>query len=223
MKSKIKHTPRFAIVRKGYDVQSVEAYIESELKKAEAVQLEQRERILSLSSDLNLAAARLKGYEEREEQIKSAIVSATEKADNMTADLRFRYGMELDRLNNFRSKWTGVYSELKERYNFSKDALNMESVAISVKLELERFLAQDFSIAKGETLSDPEKQFRAEAERLSSTESGVAELKNKLLKADGQRRAPAAAFSLEEASRPTESLAELCEYLGLKSNVTSKA
>lgn len=215
-KKNVKSEPRFAVTRRGYDVKSVEGYIDCEEKKSECVRLEQRERILTLTAQLDALTLKVKDFEKREEQIKSAIVSATEKADTMTSDVRLRYAMELDRLNAFRAKWTGVYAELKERYSFSKDALNMESAAVSAKLEIERFLSQDFSLAKGGEIDDSEKQFKSEAERLGKTESGVAELRDKLLKAAAKKEENAAAFSLEAATHPTESLAELCEYLGLK-------
>jgi hypothetical protein len=57
----------------------------------------------------------------------------------------------------------------------------MESVAISTKLEIERFLQRDFSLSKGEELSPQEETFRLETERLSSLSNGVENLKNKLI------------------------------------------
>ena len=106
-------------------------------------------------------------YRDREEQIKGALLAAGEQAEKTVLDIKLRYAMELERLKLFRAKWTGAYEEIKKRYNFSKDALNMESVAVSVKLELERFLAQDFSLDRGGSAGEEEEAFKAEAERLS--------------------------------------------------------
>ena len=241
MKKKNKMQPRFALVRRGYDVDSVEAYISLEREKADRAGLEQKERIRVLKAQCDRLSEELSVYRDREEQIKGALLAAGEQAEKTVLDIKLRYAMELERLKLFRAKWTGAYEEIKKRYNFSKDALNMESVAVSVKLELERFLAQDFSLDRGGSAGEEEEAFKAEAERLSEEDGQVKELKRQLLRAaerkdkeeklEGPRKgaassAPsagdeggggqaAAAFSLEEARHPTESLAEICRYLGL--------
>lgn len=239
-KKSVKPQPRFALVRHGYDVGSVEAYITMEREKAERAGLEQKERIRLLKAQVEELNTELGVYRGKEEQIKTALMSATEQAEKTVLDIKFRYAMELERLKLFRAKWTQAYEEIKERYNFSKDALNMESVAVSAKLEIERFLAQDFSIGRGDPVDETEEEFKTEAERLSEGDSKVRELKEKLLQAEEKKNResrlaeqkkektglfasgtslaeakPAAAFSLEEAQNPTESLAEICKYLGL--------
>ena len=241
MKKKNKLQPRFALVRRGYDVDSVEAYISLEREKADRAGLEQKERIRVLKAQCDRLSEELSVYRDREEQIKGALLAAGEQAEKTVLDIKLRYAMELERLKLFRAKWTGAYEEIKKRYNFSKDALNMESVAVSVKLELERFLAQDFSLDRGGSAGEEEEAFKAEAERLSEEDGQVKELKRQLLRAaerkdkeekleaarksaatsatsagaEGGEVQPAAAFSLEEARHPTESLAEICRYLGL--------
>lgn len=181
---KLKKTqPRFAIVRRGYDTESVEAYISLEHEKAERAGLEQKERIRLLKSRCEELAAELAVYRDKEEQIKTALLSATEKAEKTVLDVKFRYAMELERLKLFRAKWVNAYEEIKERYHFSKDALNMESVVVSTKLELEKFLAQDFSLDRGDPVDETEAEFKAEADRLSESDSKAAELKEKLIQA----------------------------------------
>lgn len=238
---KNKVQPRFAVVRRGYDIDSVEAYISLEREKADRAGLEQKERIRVLKAQCERLSEELAVFQGKEEQIKSALITAGEQAEKTTLDIKFRYAMELERLRLFRAKWTGAYEEIKQRYNFSKDALNMESVALSVKLELERFLAQDFSLDRGIDVEETEAEFKEEAKRLGEEDSKVRELKEKLIQAaekkdrearlvaekretkaaerasadDDMRAQPAAAFSLEEAQHPTESLAEICRYLGL--------
>lgn len=248
MKKKKKFAPRFAIARRGYDIDSVEAYIALEREKADRAGLEQKERIRLLKAQCERLTAELGVYRDKEEQIKSALITAGEQAEKIVLDTRLRYAMELERLKLFRAKWTGAYEELKERYDFGKDALNMESVAVSVKLELERFLAQDFSLDRGDPRDETESEFKSEAARLAEEDDKVRELKEKLLHAaekkereeklaeEKSKPQPAAAysfdadippsslaedgagesgFSFEEALHPTESLAEICRYLGL--------
>ena len=141
---KSKQNERFALEKKGYNKEDVERFIVEENARNEKIHCEQRERIDTLVEE-NLALKELvKEYKSKEDKIAEAIIVARENADKMTAEIKLRYMMELDRLNMFRAKWTGVYDELKERYGFDGDALNVESVALSTKLEIERFLQRDF-------------------------------------------------------------------------------
>ncbi|MEG2687633.1 MAG: DivIVA domain-containing protein [Clostridia bacterium] len=293
VKRKSKYEPRFPMAHRGYDVNAVEAFLSVQQTRAEEVAMAQKERISALKSqnaDLN---AELLALKTREEQIKSTLISATEKADKMTLDIKLRYAMELDRLKLFRAKWTNAYEEIKERYHFSKDALNMESVVVSTEMEIQKFLAQDFSLPKGDNVSEMEVYFKGEADRLTEADSNVQELKRKLIEANERKlaekqqqldnnfrqqaencfkqqpnlqpqkaessfkqqqtaqaqktencnkpntqsedivyaniskkenvskqtkeaaKANAVAFSLEDALNPKESLAEICQYLGL--------
>lgn len=176
MKRKSAESP-FTVAKKGYSIAEVDAYLE-ECKQAEKAQLELRERIVELVSEINLLKEKLNEYKSKEGQIAEAIISANERADKIKGDMRLRYAMELDRLDNFRRKWTGAYNELKLRYGFDSDALNMESVAVSTRIEIERTLQRDFSLSKGDTESQVEGAFKKEVERLSS---GASDLKDKLI------------------------------------------
>jgi cell division septum initiation protein DivIVA len=180
---KSKQNERFALEKKGYNKEDVERFIVEENARNEKIHCEQRERIDTLVEE-NLALKELvKEYKSKEDKIAEAIIVARENADKMTAEIKLRYMMELDRLNMFRAKWTGVYDELKERYGFDGDALNVESVALSTKLEIERFLQRDFSLSKGDDDMSAERSFRLEADRLSKMNGGVVELKNRLVEA----------------------------------------
>ena len=215
---KKKKTPRFPLARKGYDRDAVESYIALEQAKADEIQLEQRERVNALKQEnetLKLQVETLKG---REEQIKLALVSATQNADRMSEDVKRRYKQELDRLRLFRAKWLGAYEQMRERYHFDKDALNVESVAVSVEIELKKFLAQDFSLNKCVSEDIMEAHFRQEVERLTNQQLNcqmnvqseqTAEPKNtddlraKLKEAENKRKAKtSAAFSIEDALNP---------------------
>ncbi|MDE5601212.1 MAG: hypothetical protein K2J16_01795 [Clostridia bacterium] len=235
MKEKKKKTARFALKRKGYDIEAVESFIASEQARTDEVQLSQRERIKSLTDECDRLAAEVEELRGREEQIKAAYIVATRNADKLTADIKAKYAAELERLRLFRAKWVGAYEQLKERYHFDKDALNMESVAVSTQLELQKFLMQDFSLNKGSENDEMEEYFRSEVDRLTAQQlasqkssveygakapkSSVNELKEKIKEAESKKSKlqGSAAFSLEEALNPTESLEEICKSLGLKS------
>ncbi len=209
MKKKNKSKGNFDVKGRGYDCGQVDGYLKKiEDENAQLVE-KQRDRIVAMTSEISALKDEIAKYKSLEGQIKSSIIAATEKQNEMLSEVEFRYGAELDRLEKFREKWTAVYNDLKERYNFSKDALNMESVAVSTRLEIEKILLNDFSISK--TLSREERQFKSESERLSSTNIAVKELKEKLIAAAEKKEE----FSLYEATHPTESLEELCLSLGL--------
>ncbi len=227
-----KNASRFPIKRRGYDVDAVEGYIASEISRAESAQLSARERISALEAECEELKKQLGELKGKEEQIKAAFISATQNADRLTADVRARYALELNRLKLFRAKWAGAYEQLKERYHFDKDALNMESVAVSVELDLKKMLEQDFSLNSGADDDEMEMYFKSEVARLTSQQSeeqdrvkkevgstqdssALAELKEKIREAEAKSD-NSAAFSLDEALHPTESLADICRALGLK-------
>ena len=186
---------RFTTERKGYSKSEVELFLVEEGERNESIHKEQRERIDMLVEENKTLKKALQEYKNKENKIAEAIITAKENADKMTAEIKLRYMMELDRLNLFRAKWTGVYEELKERYGFDGDALNVESVAISTKLEIERFLQRDFSLSKGEDMT-AEESFRLEAERLSNLPTGLDELKNKLIEAMKDKEVASSNMSL---------------------------
>lgn len=227
---KAKKAYRFPIRRRGYDIDAVESYLSAEQSREENSQLAARERINALEAHCESVERELKELKGKEEQIKAAFLSATQNADRLTADIKARYALELDRLRLFRTKWTGAYEQLKERYHFDKDALNMESVAVSVEIDLQKFLTQDFSLSKGGNDDEMEMYFKSEVARLTAQQAKeqarpapeaksappspeLDELKQKIREADVKA---GAAFSLDEALHPTESLADICKALGLK-------
>ncbi|MEG2456240.1 MAG: hypothetical protein RSB08_00285, partial [Clostridia bacterium] len=112
-------------------------------------------------------------FTERENEIKKVLVAATEKASDMSADLKLQYALEIERLKIFQAKWANSYEEIRERYHFDKDALNMESVVANTSLEIERLLYKDFGIKLTPNGNEPEKQFKSELERLGINQDEI--------------------------------------------------
>lgn len=228
---KKKKNARFAICARGYDKEAVESYIALESARMDEAQLEQRNRIKELQAECENYKAQIAELKGREEQIKLALVTATANANKLTDDIKARYSAELKRLQLFRAKWTNAYEDMKDRYHFDKDALNMESVAVSVELELKKFLSKDFSLNMNDCENEMEEHFRKEVERLTSQQlnaqrprKSADELKAKLLECEATNKVvgentTSAAFSLDEALHPTESLEDICRALGLKQNL----
>ena len=212
----------FTVSKKGYAVDEVDKYIKEKETYYEKQLGEQRERISALKAKNYELENKVLDYAEQENEIKKSIVSANEKANEMTLDLKLQYAMEVERLKIFQAKWTNAYEELKERYHFSKDALNLESVVTQTALELEEMLSRDFSLEKSVTGSEMERQFKGEVKRLKSEDSDVAELfeklKSEIRKASKEKEAACDAvkgFKMEDVLRPDEPLEEICKSLGI--------
>ena len=212
----------FTISKKGYAVDEVDKYIKDRENFYEKQLSEQRERISLLKNKNYELENQVADYAEHENEIKKSIVAANEKANEMTLDLKLQYAMEVERLKIFQAKWTNAYEELKERYHFSKDALNFESVVTQTAVELEEMLSRDFSLEKSGTGTEIERQFKGEVKRLKGEDNDVAELFEKLKveirKAAKEKEAAAdteKGFKMEDVLRPDEPLEEICKSLGI--------
>lgn len=156
----------FELVRKGYDRIEVDSFLDKQKESYEKVLDEQKQLLDDLKSDNSRLSQEVKALTDRENEIKKVLVAATEKANDMSIDLKLQYALEIERLKIFQAKWTNAYEEIKERYHFDKDALNMESVVACTSLEIEKLLYKDFGIPLSQSGGEAEKQFKAEIERL---------------------------------------------------------
>ena len=132
---KKKRILRFSLARRGYDIDEVENFIEQEKARTDDALLAERERIASLKEQVKSLSDENAELHGREAEIQAAFINATRDAERLSKDIKRQYQQELDRLRLFRAKWTGAYEQLKDRYHFDKDALNMESVAVSTASE----------------------------------------------------------------------------------------
>ena len=193
--------------------------------KHDSALVEQKERIAILKQQNEELTTQLAVFKGREDQIKMTLLKATKTAEELDEQIRQKYKTELERLKLFRAKWTNAYEEMKDRYHFSKDALNMESVAVQTELDLAKYLTQEFSLARGDDLDEMEAYFTSEVARLTKLQQNIqadAENKSKELKAKIKQEkqtdkelCEVGAFSLDEALNPTESLQDICLSLGL--------
>jgi len=225
--------PRFTLVKRGYAVDEVEEYSKQQHEQFEQLAREQRDRINALKERIRALEEELEHYRSREDEIKRSIVAATDKANEMTLDLKIQYALEIERLKIFQAKWTNAYEELKERYHFGKDALNMEAVVANTVTELEKMLHRDFSLDRMQSGGDMERQFKSESKRLTSDDEEMERLfekfKSEFKRITQEKKSLEKAvavdkvekpekdekFSLEKALYPEESLFEICKSLGL--------
>lgn len=238
MRSKAKNADgTFSVVKQGYDKKEVHDYLNVLAERNENQIKENQARLINIKKENNELKSQLFVFREREDEIKNSLYAANEKASEMTLELKIQYALEIERLRIFQAKWTNCYEELKERYHFGKDALNMESVVTSTALELENLLARDFSLPKENKGSDIEKQFKQEVERLGGGEEEMNSLFDKLKSEmkvaskqkttrDNLSEQPTAKiaadntkqeeqFSISRAIHPEQSLEDICRSLGI--------
>ena len=206
---------RFKVKCRGYEIKEVDKFIAETQAKNDAALTAQKERIESLKQQNESLGAELAVLKSREEQIKLTLLKATKTADDLDGQIKQRYKEELERLKLFRAKWTAAYEELKDRYHFSKDALNMESVAVQIELDLTKYLTQEFSLNRGEDIDDMEAYFKSEVERLTHLQQTMQSEPKQKSRAQKQALEEEGAFSLEEAMHPTDSLEDICKSLGM--------
>jgi cell division septum initiation protein DivIVA len=171
---------RFCLVKNGYDKREVDGYLQKLEESNKKLVLTYQDELLKYkrrNAELEEEVAHLKS---REDEIKMSLLAANEKANEMNLDLKIQYALEIERLKLFQAKWTNCYEELKERYHFGKDALNMESVVEATALEIENLLTRDFSLPRENKSSDIEKQFKSEVKRLGMNEDELSSLFEKM-------------------------------------------
>lgn len=169
----------FNVVRKGYAREEVEAKmiaLDNELNAVRA-QLNLVDGLKEENDGLRLELAALKG---KENEIKTILALANEKAEDIRTDVKLQYALEIERLKIFQAKWTNNYEELKEKFRFDKDSLMLESVVTDTALQLEQLLYKDFGIRLTPTGDEAEQQFMAEAERLEISQDEINKLVEKL-------------------------------------------
>ena len=120
---------KFKVTRKGYDVAEVDNYLAAEADKNEKIHAQQRERIVELVGEISDLKRQLKEYREREGQISSAIISATEKAEKMKNHSKEQGISILDRM------LTGIEEQELNDFLTTLDKLtsNMDSVMASLR------------------------------------------------------------------------------------------
>ena len=74
---------RFDLDKHGYNTTQVDKYINNLTLKYEEKLAEQKDRLVSLKSELDMAKASLADYKDKDQQISRALVMAVEKAEQI--------------------------------------------------------------------------------------------------------------------------------------------
>lgn len=96
---------KFNIVRRGYDCESVDAYLNNIDRINHDSSSAKSMRISELKSEIDRLKSEIKGYKEREDSVANALSAAIERAREMENAAKIRYALEGERIRLFREKW----------------------------------------------------------------------------------------------------------------------
>ena len=189
---------KFDKERKGYNREQVDEYVFALKNEYENKLSEQKNRIFALKNKLVQNEKELAVFKEKTNAIANALVSATEKADEIEKLAVARYREEIAELKAFHEKWQAHYNKLLEKYP-SDETLKAES---------------EFNDAMDKILSGD----RAEIEKIEEQfESEQERLRRKGSKTLAEDAVSASGFSFEEAWNPKQELGDIMKDLGLLS------
>lgn len=107
---------RFDLDKHGYNTTQVDKYINNLTLKYEEKLAEQKDRLVSLKSELDMAKASLADYKDKDQQISRALVMAVEKAEQIENTSKKIYGLEIKRVRLLYNRWEVLLEEIERRY-----------------------------------------------------------------------------------------------------------
>lgn len=107
---------RFDFDKHGYNPTQVDKYINNLTLKYEEKLAEQKDRLISLKSELDMANASLAEYKDKDQQISRALVMAVEKAEQIEDTSKRIYGLEIKRVRLLYHRWEVLLDEIERRY-----------------------------------------------------------------------------------------------------------
>lgn len=107
---------RFDFDKHGYNPNQVDKYINNLTLKYEEKLAEQKDRLVSLKTELDIANASLNEYRDKDKQISRALVMAVEKAEQIEDASKRIYGLEIKRVRLLYNRWEVLLEEIENRY-----------------------------------------------------------------------------------------------------------
>lgn len=107
---------RFDFDKHGYNPTQVDKYINNLTLKYEEKLAEQKDMLVSLKSELDMAKASLAEYKDKDQQISRALMMAVEKAEQIENTSKRIYGLEIKRVRLLYNRWEVLLEEIENRY-----------------------------------------------------------------------------------------------------------
>ena len=137
---------KFKIVRKGYDTQEVDLFLEKSVKNYEAAMAEQKDRIFELVEENKRLNAAKREYEESKDAIGKAIIEANVKATQIVAEAQAQSQEQLEHLKLFSLKLDNYFGEDSEEEDYKILRELVENVILKGR-------ADEADLAKAEEIS----------------------------------------------------------------------
>ena len=143
---------KFRIVRKGYDTQEVDRYLEKSVKNYEAAMAEQKDRIFQLVEENKILNEKKREYEDSKDAIGKAIIEANVKAEQIVAEAQTRAEDQLEHLKLFSLKLDNYFGEDSEEEDYKKLRELVENVILKGR-------ADESDLSKAEEISEKHMNF----------------------------------------------------------------
>ena len=138
---------KFDIDTKGYDVEQVEEYISALSIKYEQKLAEQKDKLFTMRSELNMMRDRLEVYQNKDKQISQALIFAVEKAGQIENSARKLYDLEIKRINILYDHWKVILEEVERLYGKKIDDGRLNGLIDEFKRGLDSIMQQNTTIA----------------------------------------------------------------------------
>lgn len=200
---------RFKLTFRGYDVDEVDAYMEKTEKYEESLN-EQKTRIFELLEQNEKLRKEAEELRRSRDNISSALLEATKKADQIVAEAKGLAAAEIERVKLFQSKWEyfaeKMLSELapKQKLLYDKLSLRIDETLkkFSKETEEKNLNGGDFRVAE------------ESAERLKAETDAVVSLVGRASQKPVEGEKVVHAIELDEVYDTSESLEDLLGELG---------
>lgn len=154
---------------------------------AEARDAARADLIETLKAENAALRTEISKYTERERRISDALGLAEEKAVEYREEARIRFELEMERLDNYRKKWTGYVNNLESAERLGEEIIETHKKLKECRLELERIIDSDFPTKTPEQIRYEEERERLGAEEADDVKLNDFEIKDlieQLLKKD---------------------------------------
>jgi len=165
----------FSVVRKGYDINQVDAYVNKVVTFTESKLEEQKKRIDELKEENRLLQSKIDDYKKSEETVSEALINATKKANEIITASKMRFALEGERIRLFRAKWTQYVESAVKKIRDIDESVNMQAYLIKTEDEMREAVGRDLNIKKTRLLNEAEDQFMRERLRLNKIEEKAKE------------------------------------------------
>lgn len=134
---------RFNIDKHGYNIAQVDNYINNLTLKYEEKLAEQKDRLISLKSELDMVNTSLEEYKNKDRQISKALIMAVEKAEQIEESSNKIFALELKRIRILYHKWEEILEQIESEFPSLYSAEDTRKLIDEFRQNIEDVLTQN--------------------------------------------------------------------------------